>query len=95
MVRQLIRSHWLLGCAFLLLLGCKKTETAADVPFVPYELLNAGEAPRALLRYAIADGTTTTSTISLKVTPPNPSRPQGPRFQRHRQRQRQQRGGDR
>lgn len=70
MVQQLIRGHWVLGCAFLLVVGCKKTETAADVePFVPFELLDAGEEPRALLRYTIPDGTTTTSTMSFKTIP--------------------------
>jgi len=70
MVQELIAKHWVLGCAFLLLLGCKKTETAAGVePFVPFELLDAGEEPRALLRHAIPDGTTTTSTMSFRTTP--------------------------
>jgi len=57
------------GCALLLLQGCK-TKTAADVPtLVPFELLDAGEEPRAPLRYAIADGTTTTVTTTFTVTP--------------------------
>lgn len=76
MVQQLIRRYCVLSCAFLLLLGCKKPETAADVePFVPFELLDAGEEPRALLRYAIADGTTTTTTMSFKTIPGEKSAP--------------------
>ncbi len=65
---QLIGKHWIVGSALLLLLGCKPAPPAAE-PFVPKELLNAGEPPRAPLRYAVADGTTTTSTLSWKVTP--------------------------
>jgi len=69
MIGQLIRKHWILSCAFLLLLGCKTIPPAAEAPFVPRELLDAGGEPRAPLRYAVADGTTTTSTLSWKVTP--------------------------
>jgi hypothetical protein len=47
-----------------------KTQTAADVPpFVPVEVLYAGEEPRDLLRYGIVDGTTTTSIVSWKAKP--------------------------
>jgi len=69
MIRQMNRWCWMCGCALLLLQGCK-TKTAADVPtLVPFELLDAGEEPRAPLRYAIADGTTTTVTTTFTVTP--------------------------
>jgi len=53
----------------LLLQGCK-TKTAVDVPaFVPFELLDAGAEPRALLRYAIADGTAAKVITTFTVTP--------------------------
>lgn len=66
----MVRKHWVLGCAVLLLLGCKTTPPVAEAPpFVPFELLDAGEEPRALLRYKIADGTTTTSIMSWKASP--------------------------
>ena len=68
MIGQRIGKHWVLGGALLLLLGCKPAPPAAE-PFVPKELLNAGEPPRAPLRYTVADGTTTTSALSWKVTP--------------------------
>jgi hypothetical protein len=58
----------MVSAALLVLLGCKPAPPAAE-PFVPKELLNAGEPPRAPLRYAVADGTTTTSTLSWKVKP--------------------------
>ena len=59
---------WTWTAALLLLLGCKPVPQAAE-PFVPRELLDAGESPRAPLRYAIVDGTTTTATLSWKITP--------------------------
>ena len=62
------RRHWAVGSVLLLLLGCKPAPPAAE-PFVPKELLNAGEAPRAPLRYAVAEGTKTSSSLSWKVTP--------------------------
>lgn len=68
MIGQLFRKHWIVSAALLLLFGCKPPPPAAE-PFVPKQLLDAGAPPRAPLRYAVADGTTTTSTISLKVTP--------------------------
>ena len=55
-------------CSLLLLQGCK-TNTAADVPArVPFEVLDAGQEPRALLRYSIEDGTTTTATTKFIVS---------------------------
>ena len=69
MIRWTNRWCRVCACALLLLQGCK-TKTAADVPtLVPFELLDAGEEPRAPLRYAIADGTTTTVTTTFTVTP--------------------------
>jgi hypothetical protein len=68
MIGRRTGKHWILGGALLLLLGCKPTPPAAE-PFVPKELLSAGEPPRAPLRYAVADGTTTTSILSWKVAP--------------------------
>ena len=54
--------------ASLLLLGCK-TSTAADVEApIPFEVLDTGREPRTLLRYSIADGTTTTSTTTFLVS---------------------------
>jgi hypothetical protein len=60
--------RWIWSAALLLLLGCKPVPPAAE-PFVPRELLDAGEPPRAPLRYAVVDGTTTTATLSWKITP--------------------------
>lgn len=52
----------------LLLPGCK-TSTAADVESrIPFEVLDAGREPRILLRYSIADGTTTTSITTFVVS---------------------------
>ena len=68
MIGRPIRNRWMVSAALLVLLGCKPAPPAAE-PFVPKELLNAGEPPRAPLRYAVADGTTTTSTLSWKVKP--------------------------
>ncbi|MDH3819448.1 MAG: hypothetical protein OES21_12575 [Myxococcales bacterium] len=65
----MIREHWILGCLVLLLIGCKTPPAAEAPPFIPLELLDAGEEPRSLLRYAIAEGTTTTSKMSWRVIP--------------------------
>ena len=64
MIGRPIRNRWMVSAALLVLLGCKPAPPAAE-PFVPKELLNAGEPPRAPLRYAVADGTTTTSTGAI------------------------------
>jgi hypothetical protein len=57
--------------ASLLLLGCK-TSTAADVEApIPFEDLDTGREPRTLLRYSIADGTTTTSITTFVVSKEN------------------------
>ena len=69
MPRSVNRWCCVCGCAVLLLQACK-TKTAADVPpFVPFEILYAGEEPRDLLRYRIVDGTTTTSIVSWRTKP--------------------------
>ena len=62
------RSCWMLGFALALLLGCKSTPPPQEAPaFLPFELLDAGDEPRALLRYAIEEGPTTSSDISLEA----------------------------
>ena len=60
--------RWVWSTALLLLLGCKPIPPAVEA-FVPRELLDAGEPPRAPLRYAVVDGTTTTATLSWKIAP--------------------------
>ena len=70
MPRSMNRWCCVCGCAAFLLLQACKTQTAADVPpFVPFEILYAGEEPRDLLRYRIVDGTTTTSMVSWRIKP--------------------------
>ena len=70
MLRSMNRWCCVCGCAAFLLLQACKTQTAADVPpFVPFEILYAGEEPRDLLRYRIVDGTTTTSIVSWRTKP--------------------------
>ncbi len=60
----------------LLVLGsCKKdgsSATAADAN--PVLLLDAGAEPQALLRYKIAEGTTTKSNMDFWRRPPTPRR---------------------
>jgi len=59
-----------LACALLALAGCKKSNTAADADSqdnVGVQLLDKGERPRAVLRYSIPVGTTTTSTTTFRV----------------------------
>jgi hypothetical protein len=59
-----------LVCALLALAGCKKPKTAADADTQDgseARLLAKGERPRAILRYNIAGGTTTTSTATFRV----------------------------
>jgi hypothetical protein len=76
MNRKMTSHRGVLCCALVFLLGCKTAPPAAEAPpFIPFELLDAGEAPRAPLRYAIAAGTTTTSTLSWKTAPSNEARP--------------------
>jgi len=60
--------RWVWSTAVLLLLGCKPIPPAVEA-FVPRELLDPGEPPRAPLRYAVVDGTTTTATFSWKIRP--------------------------
>jgi hypothetical protein len=55
--------------ALLLLPACKKSKTAADVSVSgEVRLLDKGDRRRSELRYAIADGTTTSSTTTLRLT---------------------------
>lgn len=59
---------YLFAVGALLLLGCK-TITAEEVQTrIPFEVLDTGSEPRALLRYSIPDGTTTTSTTTFTVS---------------------------
>jgi len=51
----------------LILPGCK-SDTAKDAKIEPVLVLEAGEEPRALLRYTIEDGTITTSTMELSTS---------------------------
>lgn len=59
-----------LVCAVLALAGCKKSNTAADAAADSSDgvrLLDKGDRPRQELRYAIAAGTTTSSTTTFRV----------------------------
>jgi len=59
-----------LACALLALAGCKKSNTAADADSeddLGVRLLDKGQRPRAVLRYSIPVGTTTTSTTTFRV----------------------------
>ena len=73
MEREVVMRWFASRCLFvvvasLLLLGCK-TNTAADVEArIPFEVLDIGQEPRTALRYSIADGTTTTSTTTFRVS---------------------------
>ncbi len=57
--------------ALLAALGCKDANTAAEASTQdddPVRVLNKGDRPRAELRYKIANGTTSTSTTTFRVT---------------------------
>ena len=76
MFRRVTWYHGVLCGLLVFLIGCKTAPpTAKAPPYIPFELLDAGEEPRAPLRYAIADGTTTTSTLSWKTVPSKEARP--------------------
>lgn len=60
----------LLVCALVAWTGCKKDKpstTSAVATGEPVRLLDAGAEPRAPLRYTIAEGTTTKSTMDLTM----------------------------
>ena len=54
-------------CGLLVFQGCK-SDTAKDAKVEPVLLLEAGEEPRAPLRYMIQDGSVTTSTMELTTS---------------------------
>ena len=61
----------LLVSALLALTGCKKSNTAADAEAEDasgVRLLDKGDRPRETLRYKIAPGTTTTSTMTFRAS---------------------------
>ena len=70
MKKQAIVRGLILLSALLMLTSCKKDEsstTAADASADPVLLLEAGAEPQALLRYKIADGTTTKSNMDFTI----------------------------
>lgn len=54
-------------CGLLVVVGCK-TNTAKDANRKPEVVLEGGMAPRAPLRYSLAEGSTTTSTLELSIS---------------------------
>ena len=63
--RALLRA-WMVTCGLLVVQGCK-TNTAKDANWKPVVVLEQGMAPQLPLRYAIAEGSTTTSTMELTI----------------------------
>jgi len=68
MAKQMLLRSLILMSALLVLNGCKKSETAREVKKnSPVLVLDAGQEPRAPLRYKIAPGTTTTATMDFGI----------------------------
>jgi hypothetical protein len=54
-------------CGLLVVVGCTKN-TVKDTNWKPEVVLEGGLAPRAALRYSLAEGSTTTSTLDLSIS---------------------------
>lgn len=54
-------------CGLLVVVGCK-TNTAKDANWKPEVVLEGGMVPRQPLRYSLAEGSTTTSTLELSIS---------------------------
>ncbi len=67
---QLMIRGLALACAMLALSACKETNTAADAAAADdgeVRVLDQGQEPRAVLRYNVPPGTTTSSTTTFRV----------------------------
>ena len=67
MTKQALLRALAVTCGLLVFQGCK-SDTAKDAKVEPVLLLEAGDEPRAPLRYMIQDGSVTTSTMELTTS---------------------------
>jgi hypothetical protein len=67
MTKQALLRALTVTCGLLVFQGCK-SDTAKDAKVEPVLVLEAGDEPRAPLRYMIQDGSTTTSTMELTTS---------------------------
>ena len=67
MTKQALLRALTVLCGLLVLQGCK-SETAKDAKIEPVLVLEYGTLPRRLLRYAIEEGSTATSTMELSTS---------------------------
>ena len=67
MTKQALLRALTVVCGLLVFQGCK-SDTAKDAKVEPVLLLEAGEEPRATLRYMVQDGSVTTSTMELTTS---------------------------
>ncbi|MFA9470217.1 MAG: hypothetical protein ACERNK_06585 [Deltaproteobacteria bacterium] len=67
MTKQVLLRALTVTCGLLVFQGCK-SDTAKDAKVDPVLVLEAGDEPRAPLRYTIQDGSTTTSTMELTTS---------------------------
>ncbi|MDH3199414.1 MAG: hypothetical protein OEM15_00840 [Myxococcales bacterium] len=66
MTKQVITRGLIVMCALLVLSGCSKSNTAKDAKSGdPVLVLDAGKEPHEVLRYKVAEGTTTTSNMDF------------------------------
>lgn len=67
MIKRRLLRVLTMTCGLLVVVGCK-TNTAKDANWKPEVVLEGGMAPRRPLRYSLAEGSTTTSTLELSIS---------------------------